>query len=132
MLGFDALGFLNVVCFVVASRFEGLGLTKEFVIFMLSDAIRFIREEPFLFLFFMPLAPIVSLRCCLLFALVPRFALMLCPRMMFVSGGSCVSIELRIALNFSNSMLSTGWYNEHSVMSSSPMIFSHCRLRLGG
>ncbi len=39
---FDALGFFHVVCFVVALRFEGLRLKKDFVIFMLSDAIRFI------------------------------------------------------------------------------------------
>ncbi len=38
------------MCVVVASRVEGLGLKKEFVIFMLSDAIRFISEVPFLFL----------------------------------------------------------------------------------
>jgi hypothetical protein len=51
----DALvGFLHVVCVVVASRFEGLGLKKELVIFMLSDAIRFVSEMPFLFLFSMP------------------------------------------------------------------------------
>jgi hypothetical protein len=53
---FDALGFLHVdvVCIVVASRFEGLGLKKNFVIFMLSGAIRFISEMLFLFLFSMP------------------------------------------------------------------------------
>ena len=56
--------------------------------------------------------------------LVPTFALMLCPRMMFVSGGNCVSIEFGVVLKFSNSMLSTGWYIEHSVMSSSRLIFS--------
>jgi hypothetical protein len=39
---FDALGFLHVVCVVVAARFESLGLKKELVIFMLRDAIRFI------------------------------------------------------------------------------------------
>ena len=51
---FDALGFLHVVCVVVASGSEGLGLKKELVIFMLCDAIRFISEMPFLFLFSMP------------------------------------------------------------------------------
>ncbi len=51
---FDALGFLHVVCIVVALRFEGLGLKKELVIFMLSDAIRFISNSPFLFLLSMP------------------------------------------------------------------------------
>ncbi len=83
---FDALGFLHVVCVVVALRFKGLGLKKEVAIFILSDAIRFISEVPFLFLFSMPQAPIISLRCCPLFVLVPTFALMSCPRMMFVSG----------------------------------------------
>jgi hypothetical protein len=121
---FDALGFLHVVCVVVASRFEGLGLKKELVIFMLSDVIRFISEVPFLFLFSIPLAPIVSLKCCPLFALVPTFALMSCLRMMFVSGGRCVNIELRVELKILNSMLLTGWYIEHNVVSSSPLIFS--------
>ncbi len=51
------------------------------------------------------------------------FALMLCPRMMFVSGDDCVSIELRIVLKSLNSMLSTGWYIEYSVMFNSPLIF---------
>jgi hypothetical protein len=31
---FDALGFLHVVCIIVALRFEGLGMKKVFVIFM--------------------------------------------------------------------------------------------------
>ena len=44
--------------------------------------------------------------------------------MMFVSGGSCVSIELRVVLKLSNSMLLTGWYIEHCAMSSSPLTFS--------
>ncbi len=112
------------MCIVVASRCEGLGLKKEFVIFMLSGAIRFISEVPILFLFSMSYAPIVLLRCCPLFALVTLFVLMSCPRMMFIPGGSCVSIELRIVLKFSNSMLSTGWYIEHCVMSRSPLICS--------
>jgi hypothetical protein len=68
-------------------------------------------------------AHIISLKVCLLFALVPTYALMPCPSMMFVYGGSCVSIELRIVLIFSNSMVSTGWYIKHNVLSSSPLIF---------
>ncbi len=47
------------------------------------------------------------------------FALISCPRMMFVSGG----IEFRIVLKFSNSMLSTGWYIEYSEMFKFPLIF---------
>ncbi len=50
----DALGFLYVVCVVVASRFDGFGLKWVLVIFMLSDAIRLISEVPLLFLFSMP------------------------------------------------------------------------------
>ncbi len=49
------------------------------------------------------------------------FALMSCPRMKFVSGDDCVSIELRIVLKSSNSVLSTGWYIEYSVMLNSPV-----------
>ncbi len=87
---------------------------------MLSDAIRFISEVPFFVSVFNAIGSF--LRCCPLFDLVPTFALMPCPRMMFVSGGNCVSIELRIVLKFLSSMLSTGWYIEHSVMFSSPLI----------
>ncbi len=53
---FDALGFLHVVCVVVASRFEGLGLKKEFVVFILSDAIRFISMVPLFVSVFNPIS----------------------------------------------------------------------------
>ncbi len=36
---------------------------------------------------------------------------------MFVSGGRCVDIELRVVLKFLN-----GWYIKHNVIPSSPLI----------
>jgi hypothetical protein len=89
--------------------FGDLGLKKEFVIFRLSNTIRFIRDVPFLFLVLIPKAPIVSLKCCLLFALVPTIAFMSCPRIFFVSGVNWVNIELSVTLKILYSLFLTGW-----------------------